>query len=95
MQKNTKSNLEGFPKLKKDQVALMRVENSTGIVLDDYLKWATAKTQKVYTIYDNVQDALNTAKLIVQQKENVECIIYEVNEKMLYMITPQNINSLT
>jgi hypothetical protein len=87
------SNLEKFPGLKSGQVALMRADINTGIVLDDQYHYATTPMQHVYTVYASSEEGLRSAKAIVIERGNVECVLYDEGEKLLYYITPQNVDS--
>ncbi|MBB6499993.1 hypothetical protein [Pedobacter cryoconitis] len=81
--------MQKFPELRKQQVALMRADTLTGHVLDDEFILALNNVQKVYTIFDNVELALEYAKSIILENQNIECIIYGSNEKVLHYLSKQ------
>ena len=76
---------EDFPKLKEKQVVVARADYNTGIVLDEYFNYAINPDQKVYTLFDHIDEALIFAKAIVLEKENVECIIHGNNKQVLFL----------
>lgn len=74
---------EAFPELNKNQVALIRAERNTGIVLDHNLQWAEDAAQKVYTVFESLDDAINAAQNIQQEHPQVEIVIYGQEEQVL------------
>ena len=78
--------MQKFPDLKSNQVTLLRAEIATGHVVDENFKLANNDDQTVYTVFESEKEALNTAKKIVTEKKNIECIIYNANEKILYQL---------
>ena len=44
----------------------------------------------MYTIFSDADEALEVAKHIVQEKRNVECGIYGIDQKIILSITPDN-----
>ena len=85
--------IEEFPKIKVGQTALLRAENNTGFVLDEECEKAVNSSQNVYTIFENTEDAILFARVIVSGKENTECVIYNHIQEPLFFITTQNIDS--
>ena len=84
---------ERFPKLKPGQVALSRADVNTGIVLDEQNNYAVNESQQIFTIFDNEAQALHVAKLIITENKSVECYIHEQDDKLLYFLNSENINS--
>jgi len=82
---------EKFPELNEGEVALMMADRNTGIVLNEDFKYATDPSQKVYRIFDNIDDALEYAKVLIAEKKTVECYVYERGEKLLYFLDIKNI----
>jgi hypothetical protein len=72
-----------FPILTENQVVLSRADINTGIVLDENLLYATDLSQIVYTIYPDLETAIEAAKLIVTNKPNVECYIHNKDNVLL------------
>lgn len=85
--------MEKFPELRDQQVVLLRADINTGIVLDENYVYATNQKQTVYTIFENVDEALKVAKRIVLERQNVECGIYGIDEKIILNITPKNVEN--
>jgi len=85
--------MEKFPKLTDQQVTLLRADVNSGIVLDENYVYATKQEQTVYTIFRNVDEALEVAKSIVLERQNVEYGIYGVDEKIILNITPKNVEN--
>ena len=75
-----------FPDLKSNQIALLRAEIATGHVVDDKYNLVVNEDQTVYSIFESEKEALDVAKRIVNGNENIECVIYGPNEKMLYQL---------
>lgn len=81
--------MQKFPVLSKDQVALIRAEFSTGIILDEMFSYAISKEQRVYNVFDSFEEATTFAKKILSEKNNVEVIIYDSEEKLLSYLKPK------
>ncbi len=78
--------LGAFPHIHSPQVVLTRCENSTGIVLDDKLKYHISAQQNWYTIFNSIADA---EEYISQNKnDNVEFFIYNEENKIILHQTP-------
>ena len=77
---------EKFPKLKNNEVALVRAQINTGHVLDEYLRLATTKSQKAYTVFSSLEDAINYAKQFVAENRGVECNLYGSEANFLLRI---------
>jgi hypothetical protein len=86
--------IEIFPELNEGEFALSRADVATGIVLDESLKYASTPDQKVYTIYGSLPAALSAAKLIISNSMNTECYIHAKGERLIYMVTQKNIDSI-
>jgi hypothetical protein len=80
--------MEKFPELLSGQVALMRVDTNTGIVLDEQFKRSKDEIQKVYTVFDNENDALSVVREIMIERQDIEFIIYKSENKVLHFIRP-------
>jgi hypothetical protein len=73
-----------FPQLNDGQVALSRTDNDTGIVLDELFQYAVNIDQSVYTIYNDLSEAIEDAKLIRKENPSIECYIHDRNQVLLY-----------
>lgn len=82
--------MEKFPKLLKDQTALIRAEVSTGHILDESMQLVIGDAQKVYTIFDSYDNALTYAKEIIKGGK-VECVIYGDDGAILKYVNPEDI----
>lgn len=81
--------MEKFPNIQEGQVVLLRAESKTGHVLDELFNVAINETQKVFTIFDSVEDGLVAAKTILKEKGYlVECIVYGENQELIYYLNP-------
>jgi len=65
-----------FPELRDSQVALLRAEISTGIVLDEHFNRATSPSQNVYTIFEDFNSAIDFAKSLINKRKDIECNLY-------------------
>jgi hypothetical protein len=80
--------MEKFPKIKEGQVVLLRADTSTGHVLDELFNLAIRQDQKVYTIFNTAEEALESANQILKEKDKlVECVIYGKNQETLYYLS--------
>ena len=85
--------IETFPKVNSDDVVLTRAELNTGVMLDDNLKYATTPTQKVFSIFKNINIAKDHALKLVSDNKWIECYLYDSNEKLLVRITRDGIEN--
>ena len=75
--------MEKFPKINIGQVVLLRCTVLHGHVLDESFKLAISSTQKVFTVFDNLQDAINYANEILKKTTEYEFNIY--NERNIHI----------
>lgn len=84
--------MEKFPELKNEQVALLRADINTGIVLDkDYIN-ATRSDQEVYAVFDNIECAIKFAKSVISERNDIECGIYGNDPVALLILTRDNVD---
>lgn len=83
---------EPFPSLLDTQVALIRAEYNTGIVVDKNYARAMGDNQQVYTVYSNSNEALRVAIDIVQSHPHIECCIQRVGEELVHYVHQNNVN---
>ncbi len=76
--------MESFPELKKNQVALIRADKKNGHVLDEQLVLAVDKYQKVYTVFESLNEAKNFAEIFLTTNQDIELVIYSSNEEVLF-----------
>ncbi|MEZ2443010.1 hypothetical protein AB6805_14905 [Chitinophaga sp. RCC_12] len=84
--------IEAFPQLKNNEVALLRAKRKTGHVIDDNFQLAVSISQRVFTVFDDVNTALHFAKEIIKRNNDIEVCIYEKDNVLLHFITADNIN---
>jgi len=77
-----------FPRLKDMQVALLRSEFSTGIVLNKDYNKALNDDDEVYTVFDTKEDALSYLKSVLPNKHDTEFVLYDKDQKVLQYIQP-------
>lgn len=79
--------MQPFPLLFADQVALLRAEFNTGHVLDENLALQLNNEQRVYSIFNSLDEAIAAANEITKDGK-VECVIYGKDKAMPKYITP-------
>ena len=79
--------MQKFPELKNNQVALLRADTRTGIVVDEMLSPVINDEQIVYTILDSYYEALKIAESIIENEDNVDCLIYGKNQDVLFTLS--------
>jgi len=65
--------MKEFPNLIGEQVALIKADINTGIILDDNYNYSVNSDKSVYVVLANKDDAVKFAKSIVLERKNVEC----------------------
>lgn len=85
--------MEKFPLLNSEQVALLRADINTGTVLDKNYVYATTTDQEVYVVFDNINLAIEFAKSIIMERNDVECGIYGNDPVALLILDRYNISS--
>ena len=76
-----------FTELKDNEVALLRAEHSTGIVLDEMFNRAVKDNQNVYTVFKSEKEAVAAARKMLLDKDNIEIVIYGSKEECLHYLT--------
>lgn len=75
--------MKSFPQVDKSNFVIMYCESNTGIVLDVQLNRCTNDNQEVYEIFSSLDSAVKHAKNIVTDNRNVECNIYDYENKII------------
>ena len=83
-----------FPILSPGEVAILRAEYATGHILDESLKIAINDGQTVFTVVNSIDKALQIVKDLIKGNEELECVIYDEKEKMLFYINKGNVREL-
>lgn len=78
-----------FPSVRNTQVVLLRNDLYTGIVKDINMDNAITEDQEIWTVYDDLETAVNVAKKIVGEFDFMECMIFDKNKKLLQEIHPE------
>lgn len=73
-----------FPDLKSTEVALVRADNNTGIVLDIDCKIHTNTNQIKYTIFDSIESAITYINENKKTYKDIEFIIYNKFNNVIY-----------
>lgn len=76
--------MKDFPVLKKKEVALLRAEKATGILLDEFLKRAVSDNQETYTVFTSFIDAKTYADNLLSLNNEIEIIIYSNKDEVLF-----------
>lgn len=85
--------MEKSPKLEGEQVALLRADINTGIVLDKNYVYATTPDQEVYVVFDNIESAIKFAKIIISERNEIECGIHGQDPVAFLILNRYNIDS--
>lgn len=80
--------MQPFPTLHDNEVALVRAEFSTGVVLDEDFKQAIHEYQKVYTIFENLDTAISATERMIRENTNIECTLLGRENSLIKYITP-------
>ena len=86
-----KLNMENFPPLQGNEVALLRAKVETGNVLNENYELAINDSQKVYTIFEDVTTALLVAQEVIKGDKSIECVIYDKDRAVLHYLTVENL----
>ena len=73
-----------FPKMKKNQVALLRSDTLTGNVLDVNFEIHISDSQIGYSIFNSEEEALIYINKIKSERKNIELTLLDFNEKVIY-----------
>lgn len=68
--------MQAFPKLKNDQIALLRAERTTGHVVDINLSLVISEQQEVYSIFENVDLARSYITSFLKTDDRFEYVLY-------------------
>ncbi|MDR6570979.1 UNVERIFIED_ORG: hypothetical protein DFS12_11161 [Chitinophaga ginsengisegetis] len=85
--------IEGFPVLEDGEIALLRAKRATGHVIDDNFQLAINVSQKVFTVFNDINAALLSAREIVKRNSDIEVCLYGKENVMLHLITADNLES--
>ena len=57
-------------------------------MLDDNFDLAISGNQNVYTVFESFEESVIIAKKIVNERKNIECVIYGEGEIKLFYLNP-------
>lgn len=86
--------IEEFPVLKNGEVALLRAKRATGHVIDANFQLAVSVSQKVFTVFNDINAALLSTREIIKQNNDIEITLYGKDNVVLYFITVDNLETL-
>lgn len=86
--------LEKFPVMGLKEVALVRAELNSGIVLDEACNYAVFPDQKVYTVFDNLDKGLKYARQVIEERNNIECVLYGIDQSVLHCLNSSNYQAI-
>lgn len=79
--------MEDFPEISNDQIVIMRADSLTGHVLDVNFNLVIQSSQKVFTVFDSLEEAIEQVKILKESRQNVEFVIYGKGKKILKFIS--------
>jgi len=82
--------MEDFPKLDNEQVALLRAEVNTGIVLNVHFERAINQNSPVYSIFNSLNEAIDYSRAIIIDRNDIEFCVYDKEKEILYYLNPLN-----
>lgn len=78
--------LDNFPQLSNEQVALMRAAKATGVILDEDFKTLISDEQKMFTVFENLQQAKMYIDKILILRDDVDLTVFDKDQTMLVFI---------
>jgi hypothetical protein len=75
------SNKVHFPQLSENEVALLRAEKNTGIIIDDKFDRHVSENQVYYSVFESYNAAIQYINSISRQ--DIEYVIYGKNEEII------------
>ena len=80
--------IQSFPMISGTQVVMVRDEIATGFVVDNDFNFIDNDEQEVFTIFEDINLAVDEANRIVKQHDYIECLIYDKDNKLIKHIAP-------
>ena len=81
-----------FPKIKKSEYAVLMAD-SNGVILDIYFDiYYKSSNQIVYKVFSSLEEVREFIKETLKQKENIEFMVYDNNEKIVEFQTKLTIS---
>ena len=66
----------------------MRCDLYTGHVVDIDMVFFTSEDQKVWAVFESMEDAIASAKKIVEEYDHIECTLFDKERKLIRLIQP-------
>ena len=86
--------MKTFPVIKENQFVLVRAYYDSGIILDENLNVVISDEQNCYTIFNSMNEVIDYAKALVNQRGDIECNIYNSSDKPILCIDINNYNKI-
>ena len=81
-----------FPKIKKSEYAVLMAD-SNGVILDIYFDiYYKSSNQIVYKVFSSLEEVREFIKETLKQKENIEFMVYDINENIVEFQTKLTIS---
>ena len=81
--------MQKFPEIKEGEVALIRVDTNTGIVLDNLFKrYRDNNNQIAYTVFEQLQTAKEYANEFLATTNLFEFVIYDHQNELIECLSP-------
>lgn len=80
-----------FPKIEKDQIAILYTERSTGIVLNIDLKHNANSSKFEYVVFNSLGEAKTHCFQKIKEFSNIECNLYDSTNKEIMVIDIETI----
>jgi hypothetical protein len=77
-----------FPTLTGDQVALMRADAETGILLDEDFNTFDDKSKGLYTVFATNDEAIKYIQQVVRKQRGTEAIVYSSETVVSHYYNP-------
>jgi hypothetical protein len=84
--------MQDYPKVNKGQVVLTRALVATGHVVDESLNLVLSDSQVMYTVFNDHETAITFAKKIIEDRNDIECVICDENRSLLNYFTIDNLS---
>lgn len=77
-----------FPTLTGQQVALMRADATSGILLDEDYNTFDGESKGLYTVFANLDEAIKYIQQVVRMQRNTEALVYSSETELVHYYNP-------
>jgi hypothetical protein len=77
-----------FPTLTGQQVALMRADATSGILLDEDYNPFDGESKGLYTVFANLDEAIKYIQQVVKKQRNTEALVYSSETEVAHYYNP-------